>query len=362
MSSEENIPETLRTLAGVTWRLLILVAGFALIVYIFNGIFPVVFALFFALLVTAWSSPVMNLYNKLLPKVLSMILALLTITALVVLILATVINATIQEGPKLVDSITTGFADIETWLKTGPLQLSDSQFSKLLDQLQGWGTGILKSLAGDAFGALGSIGTLIIASSVFIFGVIFFLMSPVKIWDWLMSWIPGQLREHVDISGRIAWESIAGYTRGIVVIALMDGLLVYVGLLILQVPLAAALAAVVFLGAFIPVIGAPIATFFAAIVALAENGPVTAALVVLLTIVVGSFDGDVMQPLVMGKAVNLHPLAIVIAIAAGSIALGIVGALIAVPIAGAIYGVARYVTGRDPDHPYKSTPKFEGSS
>lgn len=362
MSGQENVPDTLRTLAGFTWRLLILVAGFALIVYVFNAIFPVVFALFFALLVTAWATPVMNLYNRILPKVLAMILALLTITALVLLILITVINSAIHEGPKLVDSISTGFDDIETWLKTGPLQMSDSQFSSLLEQVQSWGTGVLKSFAGDAFGALGSIGTLIIAASVFIFGVIFFLMSPEKIWGWLMSWTPVQLREHIDISGRIAWDSIAGYTRGIVVIALMDGLLVYIGLLILQVPLAPALAALVFLGAFIPVIGAPIATFFAAVVALAENGPVTAALVVLLTIVVGSFDGDVMQPLVMGKAVNLHPLAIVVAIAAGSIALGIVGALIAVPIAGAIYGVARYLTGRDPEHPFTPSPKFQEAS
>ena len=82
----------------------------------------------------------------------------------------------------------------------------------------------------------------------------------------------------------------------------------------------------------------------------------------MLTIIVGSFDGDVMQPLVMGKAVNLHPLAIVIVIAAGSIALGIVGALIAVPVAGAIYGVAKYVTGRDPEHPYKATEPFDHST
>ena len=80
-------------------------------------------------------------------------------------------------------------------------------------------------------------------------------------------------------------------------------------------------------------------------------------LVIVLTIIVGSFDGDVMQPLVMGKAVNLHPLAIVIAIAAGAIALGIVGALIAVPIAGAVYGIAKYVTGRDPEHPFNDEPE-----
>ncbi|MEI6506622.1 MAG: AI-2E family transporter [Planctomycetota bacterium] len=104
-------------------------------------------------------------------------------------------------------------------------------------------------------------------------------------------------------------------------------------------------------------IGAPVATFFAAIVALAEKGPVVAVLVIILTIIVGSFDGDVKQPLVMGKAVNLHPLAIVIAIAAGAIALGIVGAPIAVPIAGAVYGIAKYVTGRDPEHPYVDNPE-----
>jgi len=159
-----------------------------------------------------------------------------------------------------------------------------------------------------------------------------------------------------DTGGRIAWDSIAGYTRGIIIVALCDATLVFVGLAIMRVPLAPALAALVFLGAFIPVIGAPVATFFAAVVALAERGPVIALLVVLLTIVVGSFDGDVLQPLVMGKAVNLHPLAIVFAIAAGSIVLGIIGALIAVPIAGAFYGIAKFVTNRDPEHPYPPPP------
>jgi predicted PurR-regulated permease PerM len=137
----------------------------------------------------------------------------------------------------------------------------------------------------------------------------------------------------------------------VVVVALCDSILVFIGLVILQVPMAPALAAIVFFGAFIPVIGAPIATFFAAIVALAERGPIIALLVIGLTVVVGSFDGDVMQPLVMGKAVSLNPLAIIILIAIGSILLGIIGALVAVPIGAAIYRVLKYLTGRDPDHP-----------
>jgi len=351
MDVNDGIPPTLRSMAGITWRVLILIAGFILLLLVFNAILPVIFALFFAMLVTAWTSPIMKPLSRIMPKVIAMIVSLVAIATAIILILTSVVRSTIDEGPKLVASIKGGFAEIETWAKDGPLHMTNDQFTHLIGQAQTFGEGVLKGIAGDAFGALGSIGTIIIAGSVFIFGVIFFLMSPLPIWNWLMSWVPKRTRDGVDTSGRIAWDSISGYTRGIVVVALLDGLLVFLGILALQVPLAPALAAVVFLGAFIPVIGAPVATFFAAIVALAERGPLIALLVIGLTVVVGSFDGDVLQPLVMGKAVNLHPLAIVFAIAAGSIAMGIVGALIAVPIAGAIYGVAKYLTGRDPDHP-----------
>lgn len=352
MPSTDGIPDTLKSTAGIIWRVLIILAGLAVLVTIMGRIFPVVFALFFAMLVTAWTMPVMNLFHKFLPKPIAMVLALIAIGAALLAIMSIVITSSINEGPKLVSAIQSGFSGIEDWLKTGPLQFSDTQIANLLEQAESFGTTVAKGVLTGALSALGSIGTLIIAGSVFIFGVLFFLLSPEKIWGWIISWIPKKAQTHIDTSGRIAWDSIAGYTRGIVIVALCDAVLVFIGLLILQVPLAPALAAVVFFGAFIPVIGAPIATFFAALVALAERGPIVALLVILLTVIVGSFDGDVLQPLVMGKAVNLHPLAIVFAIAAGSIALGIVGALIAVPIAGAIYGVAKYLTNRDPEHPY----------
>ena len=185
------------------------------------------------------------------------------------------------------------------------------------------------------------------------------MVSGPSIWQWLVDWVPVRVRDTFDTCGQLAWRTMAGYGRGMVVVALCDAFLVFIGLTILQVPLAPALAAVVFMGAFIPVIGAPIATFLAALVALATKGPVTALLVVALTIVVGSFDGDVMQPLVMGKAVSLHPLAIVTIIAAGALTFGVIGALIAIPIASSIYVILKYLTGRDPDHPYPRPPEME---
>jgi predicted PurR-regulated permease PerM len=358
----DGVPETLRTLSGITWRLLVLLAGVGVLVLGMGRIFPVVFALFFAMLVTAWATPVMNLINKILPKVISMILALFLIGSAILLIMYVVISSSVSEGPKLLASITSGIDEIEKWLQEGPLKLTDDRLSSLMAEVQSYGETAAKGIGESLLASLGSVGTLVIAGSVFIFGVIFFMLTPTKIWNWFVGWLPKSIEEPVNVSGGIAWGAISGYTRGIVIIAFADATLVFIGLTILQVPLAPALSAVVFLGAFIPVIGAPIATFFAAVVALAERGPVVALLVIVLTVIVGSFDGDVLQPLVMGKAVSLHPLAIILAIAAGSIALGIVGALIAVPIAGAAYGVAKYLTGKDPDLPFPPTQPFVPST
>jgi len=352
-----NVPPSLQTGAGITWRVLILVAAVGLVMWtLLTPLFAVTFAMFFALLITAWASPIMRLFAKVMPKVIAMILSLFLIVALVVVILGAVVFSTVSEGPKLVSSAQAGFSQIEDWLKNGPLGLSDDQLGSVLSSAKSAAESVGKGILGEAVGVLSSVGTLIIAGSVFIFAVITFMLSPKTTYAWLMSWVPKPIREKTTVAGDIAWDSISGYARGIVIVALADATLVFVGLLILQVPLAPALAALVFIGAFIPIVGAPIATLFAAVVALAERGLVVALLAVVLTVIVGSFDGDVLQPLVMGKAVNLAPLAIVLAIAIGSIVLGIIGALIAVPIAGAVYGVLKYLTGRDPDRSPEKQP------
>jgi predicted PurR-regulated permease PerM len=133
VSQSDGIPEALKSTAGVIWRILVILAGLAVIGLIFNQIFAVVFALFFAMLVTAWTQPVMNLFHKVLPKVISMILALIVIISAILVILYVVVSSSISEGPKLVSSITSGFDEIKKWLQTGPLQLSDSALGNLLE-------------------------------------------------------------------------------------------------------------------------------------------------------------------------------------------------------------------------------------
>ena len=350
LSDPAGVPPTLKTAAGITWRVLILLAGLAVIFFILGQIFIVVVALFLAAFFTALASPIMNFLQKRarLHKVLAMILAIILIATAAIVVLTIVIRSIIEEGPQLASSFQDSMTELQKWASGPPLNLSDDDFQGYVTDVENWGKNFALDIGSSA---LGSVGDIVLGGSVFIFGVIFFMLSPQMIWNWVVSWMPTRSRPYVNTSGDLAWDSLAGYTRGVVVVALCDSILVFIGLLILQVPMAPALAAIVFFGAFIPVIGAPIATFFAAIVALAERGPIIALLVVALTVVVGSFDGDVMQPLVMGKAVSLNPLAIIILIAIGSIVLGIVGALVAVPLGAAVYRVMKYLTGRDDEHP-----------
>jgi len=343
----------------MTWRVLVILAGFVALFYVMGLIATVLVALFLGAFFTALASPIRNLFAKVMPRPLALITSILTITVAITLVLFVVVTSVINEAPALTKSVNSAFSQLQTWTQGPPLNVSDADFTKYVGEVESWITSALESFA---LGTVGSIGELVIGGSVLIFAVIFFMSSPEKIWAFVVSWMPTLSRGHVDTSGRLAWESLSGYTRGVVVVALADSLLVFIGLLILQVPLAPALAAIVFFGAFIPVIGAPIATFFAAIIALAERGPLIALLVVVLTVIVGSFDGDVLQPLVMGKAVSLNPLAIILMIAIGSITLGIIGALVAVPIGAAIYRVAKYLTNRDPEHPFLDEPASAAAS
>jgi putative heme transporter len=357
-SSPVTVPETLKVWAGMTWRVLVILAGFGVLFLIMGQIAVVLVALFLAAFFTALASPIMGFLERKakLHKVIAMIVAIILIGVAIVVVLTIVIRSIVNEAPQLTQSISDSMSELQKWTSGPPLNLSSDDFSGYVTEVENWGKNFALDIGSSA---LGSVGDVVLGGSVFIFGVIFFMLSRNSIWAWVISWMPTRSRPYIDTSGHLAWDSLSGYTRGTVIVALCDSILVFIGLLILQVPMAPALAAIVFFGAFIPVIGAPIATFFAAIVALAERGPIVALLVIALTVVVGSFDGDVMQPLVMGKAVSLNPLAIIILIAIGSILLGIIGALVAVPIGASIYRVLKYLTNRDPEHPLPGHPPPE---
>jgi predicted PurR-regulated permease PerM len=321
------VPVGLKNVAGIIWRVLLILIAVALFVTFIGFLGGVALALFFSAIVAALGIPVQARLVKVMPNALATTLTLLMLFVGVSVVFAFILRSVITEASGLAAAAQQGLTQIEDWLKTGPLQMTDNAISQLLQQAQTWLSGEGVAIAKEVPDTLGNLGDFITAGSVAIFGCFFFINSGKEIWGWVMSWVPGHIRTEVDDCGQEGWNTLSGYTRGILIVAFFDGLLVGIGLQIL-------------------VIGAPVATLFAAVVALATEGPGIALLVVGLTIVVGSFDGDIMQPLIMGHAVQLHPLAIVSAIAFGTLTFGIIGALIAVPILGTIYSIAKYLSGR----------------
>lgn len=340
--------EGLKNAAAITWRVLLLLVGLFLLLKAVGLLGGVAMALFFAMVITALGGPVHRFFIKFMPNALGAILTMLLMIFILLGVLSLIITSIISEAGNLVTAASNGLTQIENWLKEGPLHLDEGAIASLVQQGQHWLEGVGTNIAKDIPSTLGSFGDFITAASVFVFGAFFFLSAGDRIWKWVMSWVPGHIRNEVDNCGHVAWISLSGYTRGLIIVAIADGILVYIGLVILGIPLAPVLAVIVMFGALIPVIGAPIATVFAAIVALADKGIWYALAVVVLTVIVGSFDGDIMQPLIMGKAVQLHPLAIVSAIAFGTLTFGIVGALLAVPLTATLYSMAKYLTGRMP--------------
>lgn len=171
------------------------------------------------------------------------------------------------------------------------------------------------------------------------FSSFFFLHGGDRQWSWFCAQLPPSVRARVGIGGAAAWRTFTGYTRGIILVAATNAVLVGLALYFLGVPLAVPLALLEFFAAFIPLVGSPVALAVAAVVALAAKGPLVAGLVVALIVVIGQIEGHLLHPLVMSRAVSLHPLVVAISVVAGAIAAGVVGAVVAVPLVSVTWSV-----------------------
>ncbi len=188
---------------------------------------------------------------------------------------------------------------------------------------------------------------------IVLFSTYFFLADGDRIWSWVVRLAPRVARERVDSSGRVAWISLTQFVRATVIVAATDALGIMIGAAILQVPFVLAIGVLVFLGAFVPMIGAAIAGSVAVLVALVDQGPVTALIMLAVVVGVQQFEGHVLQPFLLGRFVSVHPLGVILAIGAGVLVAGVAGALVAVPLAAAVNAVVQHLAahtapGADP--------------
>lgn len=257
-------------------------------------------------------------------------------------------------------NVVEGIAQIQDWAKGPPLNLTDSQ-------IQNWITEARETIASSNSTLVDTAGTVGVTLTHFVtgffialFAAFFFLYDGNRIWTWIVALFPRAARAKVDSSGHNAWESLTKFVRATVVVALIDAIGIAFFAWVLGVPLAFAIGVLVFLGAFVPVIGALLSGLVAVLVALVAQGPIVALLMLAAVVGVQQLESHVLQPFVMGRFVAVHPLAIILAIAAGVTVAGIVGALIAVPLAACLNGVVRHLV--DSAQPFQDEPEDDVST
>lgn len=204
-----------------------------------------------------------------------------------------------------------------------------------------FGTGAVTTLS-----AAGTFFTGLVLLLVFLF---FFLKDGDRIWAFFISWTPRHFRDKWIASGDKVQKTFGGYIRGTAIVAGADAVGITIALLVLQVPLALPLGVIVFLGGFIPIVGATVAGILATLVALVANGPIVALIVLAVVILVQQLESNFLQPVVMAQTLQLHALVILMALTAGTVLSGVIGAVLAVPLAAAAWGVIKVWSGRDGD-------------
>ena len=253
--------------------------------------------------------------------------------------------------------IVLGFAQLSDSVVTGTRQLldrlEDTPWNVGTDTVNDWindfGASIQDNSAAILGGALtfGSTAGLVLTGLVItVFTLVFFLIDGERIWLFLVRLFPVHVRRAVNGAGRHGWTSLVHYARAQGVVAAIDAVGIGVGAVLLGVPLALPIGILVLLGSFIPIVGAVATGAVAVLVALVTNGVTNALLMLAVVLFVQQLEGNVLQPLIMGKAVSLHPLAVFLAVACGAILYGITGALFAVPILAFFNTVMRYFMGR----------------
>ncbi|GAB3797164.1 AI-2E family transporter [Micromonospora zhanjiangensis] len=340
------MPHALRIAGSWSWRLIAVGVVFWALIKLVSLIQVVMIPVAVALLLSALLAPAVGWLRRFLPASLATALVLITGLAAVVGTLTLVVNQFISGLPDMSKNVTEGVRQIQNWLRTGPLHMSDNQLNNYIDQGQNWVNENTQSLTSAGLATATTLFEVLTGALLVLFATFFFLRDGRKIWRFVVRLMPVNARWRVDDAGTASWNTLVAYVRATVLVAFIDAVGIGIALVIFKIPFAFPLAALVFLGAFIPIVGAALSGAVAVLVALVDQGPVTALIILAAVVVVQQVEGHVLQPLIMGRAVAIHPLAVIIGIASFAVLAGIVGAIVAVPIIAMLNTAIRRLSSR----------------
>lgn len=347
--ADESVSPLVRKTAAWAWRLLVILGAIVAVLWLFYQLEILVVPVALATILAALLLPVVDsLDRRGAPRGGAVALVLLSGFAVFGGLLAFVITQFIEGAPALVSQMATSIEGLGKWLTDGPLNLSHHQINQAGDAAIEALRGNQEKLTSGALSTAGTVTEIVTGALLVLFTLIFLLQGGRNIFSFVTQIFPVTVRDRVRDAGRAGFRSLIGYVRATFLVAFVDAVGIGVGLAIMGVPLALPLASLVFMGAFVPLVGAVVAGFVAVVVALLAKGWIYGLIALGLIIAVQQLEGHVLQPLVMGRAVSIHPLAIVLAIAGGAVLAGIPGALLAVPALAFLNSAMRVLLADDP--------------
>lgn len=340
-----------------SWMILGILIILAIVVWALSKIAAVFVAVFVALVVTSVLKPIVDWLDKYMPKWLGVLISLLASTAVVGGLIAYVVTSVAGQWDSLSRQFGNGVDKIIEALRTSPFRFeltSDDLYqwiNQTIDQARTYIETNAGKLIQEALSNVGSIAIAFTIMALALFTTIFFLHSGDNMWRWFLNRLPQRHRMATHRAAAAGWFTFAGYARGIMLVAFTNGLFAFIYLTILGIPLAAPLGVLVFIGSFIPLIGAPTAMGIAMIVAFAAEGLWAMILVGVGIALIGQFEGHVLQPLIMGSQVSLHPVVVGLGVASGTILAGLLGAVVSIPLIASLWAI--YQELRDEDPPFE---------
>jgi predicted PurR-regulated permease PerM len=349
-----EVPHGLRTAAAWSWRLLLI----GVVIYLLGRGFVMfqllVVPVLVSLLLVALVRPIQQTFARSenrpgLPNGLAALLTVLLVLG-VLAALITLIGQQVATGfAGLRDDAADGLTELQRQLANSPLKLTNAQLDSYVQQASDSLRGNSGTVVSGALQVTSTAGHVLTGFFLVLFSSYFFLAGGEGIWSWVVGLFPRPVRPRVRGAGTRAWATLTSFVRATMIVALVDGLGVGIGAAILGVPLALPLGVLVFIGAFVPIVGALVSGGVAVLVALVSGGPFEALIMLAIVIGVQQVEAHALQPFLLGRAVQVHPLGVILSIAAGVLLAGIVGALFAVPLVAVVNVVAVYLSGSEQD-------------
>jgi predicted PurR-regulated permease PerM len=342
-----SVPRGFRIATAYSWRFLVVAAAVGVAIWLVIQLKLLVIPLLVGILVAALLWPVFGwMLRHRVPRWLAIVVSVIGTLAVVGGLLWLVAWQVTRQWSSVQARTVDALERFRQYLIAGPLHLTEEQIDDLLGQ--GWA--LMQEQAELLWSgalALGSTLGHVLTGAVLAFFILLCLLADgAGIWRWTLRLFPAKARRAADGAGRAGWVTVVNYARTQLLVATIDAVGIGLGAFLLGVPLAIPVAVLVFLGAFVPIVGAVVTGALAVFLALVYNGPWIALWMLVVVLGVQQLEGHVLQPLLMGSAVKVHPLAVVLVVAGGAMIAGIPGALFAVPLAAFANVVAVYIGQR----------------